>query len=151
MQILLDADAAPVAVKEILFKATVRTGTQLTLVANTRIKHPQSQMITSVVVPHGPDEADDAIAEMTRPGDLVITADIPLADRVIAHGGVVITPHGQLYNRDNIKERLIMRDLMDNLRGCGIETGGQAVFSSRDKQNFARQLDIFLSKNYTCG
>lgn len=149
MQILIDADATPVAIKEILFRAAERNNIMLILVANQPMKHPGSPFISSIVVPAGPDEADDRIAEILQPGDLVITADIPLADRVVTKGGFALNPRGVFYTEANIKERLAMRDLMDELRNSGINTGNQAAFSNRDRQAFANQLDRFLTKHKT--
>lgn len=150
MQILIDADAAPVVIKDILFRAAARNEIPLILVANQQMKIPPSPFISSIVVDAGPDEADDRIAEIVRAGDLVITADIPLADRVVARGGYALNPRGEFYTEENIKERLAMRDLMDDLRNSGIQTGSQAVFSSRDRQAFANQLDRFITRHH-CG
>lgn len=149
MQILIDADATPVVIKEILFRAAERNNIMLILVANQPMKHPGSPFISSIVVPAGPDEADDCIAEILHPGDLVITADIPLADRVVTKGGFALNPRGVFYTEANIKERLAIRDLMDELRNSGIDTGNQAAFSNRDRQAFANQLDRFLTKHKT--
>ena len=149
MQILIDADATPVVIKEILFRAAERNNIMLILVANQPMKHPGSPFISSIVVPAGPDEADDRIAEILHPGDLVITADIPLADRVVTKGGFALNPRGVFYTEANIKERLAIRDLMDELRNSGIDTGNQAAFSNRDRQAFANQLDRFLTKHKT--
>jgi uncharacterized protein YaiI (UPF0178 family) len=149
MQILIDADAAPVVIKDILFRAAARTGIPLILVANQQMKIPQSPYISAIVVDAGPDEADDRIAEIVQAGDLVVTADIPLADRVVARGGYALNPRGEFYTEENIKERLAMRDLMDELRNSGIQTGTQAVFSSRDRQAFANQLDRFLTRYHS--
>lgn len=146
MQILIDADAAPAVIKKILFRAAMRDEILLILIANQPMKIPRSPFISSIVVNAGPDEADDMIAEMVHAGDLVITADIPLADRVVARGGCALNPRGEFYTQENIKERLAMRDLMDNLRNSGIQTGGQGVFSNRDRQAFANQLNRFLMK-----
>lgn len=146
MQILIDADAAPVVIKEILFRAVERNMIPLILVANQPMKFPESVFISSIIVAAGPDEADDRIAEIVQPGDLVITADIPLADRVVTRGAFALNPRGEFYTPENIKERLAMRDLMDELRNSGISTGNQAAFSSRDRQTFANQLDRFLTK-----
>lgn len=148
MQILIDADATPVVIKDILFRAVNRNKIPLILVANQPIKFPESQFISQIVVAAGPDEADDRIAEMVQEGDLVITSDIPLADRVVTRGGFALNPRGDFYTEANIKERLAMRDLMDELRNSGINTGGQGVFSSRDRQAFANQLDRFLTKHH---
>ena len=148
MQIFIDADATPVVIKDILFRAVDRNKIRLILVANQPMKIPKSEFISSIVVAAGPDEADDRIAEMVQTGDLVITADIPLADRVVTRGGYALNPRGEFYTSENIKERLAMRDLMDDLRNSGISTGNQAAFSSRDRQEFANQLDRFLTKHH---
>jgi len=148
MQILIDGDAAPVVIKDILFRAAERNRIRVIIVTNQQMKFPESKFISLIIVPKGPDEADDRIADMVQPGDLVITADIPLADRVITHGGYALNPRGEFYNPDNIKERLAMRDFMDELRNSGINTKNQNSFSSRDRQLFANQLDRFLTKNH---
>ncbi len=146
MQILLDADAAPAAVKEILFKAAQRIRVPLILFANMPLKIPASGLISMVTVPEGPDEADHEIARTVEKGDLVITNDIPLADRVISKGAQAINFRGELYTADNIKQYLVMRDLMENLRNIDIRTGGPAPFSQKDRRNFANQLDGYLTK-----
>lgn len=148
MQILLDADAIPRPVREILFRAAERTGIHLVLVANQKLNYPDSELISNIVVPAGPDEADDAIVEMVCEGDLVISADIPLADRIVSKGGYCIDPRGTLFTTENIKERLAVRDLMNELRDSGISTPGPSTYSSRDRQNFANQLDRFLVKHF---
>jgi hypothetical protein len=145
MKIYLDADASPGAVKEILYRAAERLALPLILVANTPLRIPQSPHISFVHVPAGFDEADNRIAEMVEEGDLVITDDVPLADRVVSRGGYIITTRGKAYTKDNIKERLTMRDFMEELRGSGIETGGPAPFSQKDRREFASCLDRFLS------
>ncbi len=146
MRIIIDADAAPSAIKEMLFRASERLNAELVLVANTPIRHPSSELITMVTVPNGPDEADDYITDSVDSGDLVITADIPLADRVIMKGSTVITPRGDTLNRDNIGERLAVRDMMDQLRSGGIETGGPPPFTNKDKAAFARSFEAFISR-----
>jgi hypothetical protein len=148
MRIIIDADAVPSAVKEILFRASVRNRIPLIMVANIKLKHPASEYISSVVVSAGPDEADDYIAEMTIESDLVITADIPLADRVVSKGGCALNPRGAIYTKENIKERLAMRDLMDELRNGGIDTGGPAPFTDRDRREFANSLDTYIRKKH---
>jgi len=147
MQILADADAIPVSIREILFRAAQRTGIPLVLVANIPIKLPESSFISGIVVPSGPDEADDKITALALPGDLVITADIPLADRVIKRGAEVIDPRGNLISKDNISEKLTMRNLKEELRNCGVDTGGPPPFTAKDTQTFANQLDRFITKN----
>jgi uncharacterized protein YaiI (UPF0178 family) len=144
MRIFLDADATPKVIKDILFRAAERNKIQIFLVANQLLTVPRSAYISNIVVPAGPDEADDRIVELVREGDLVITADIPLADRVIGKGGHVIGTRGELFSVENIKEKLSMRDLMDQLRSSGIDTGGPSLYSSKDRQAFANQLDRFL-------
>jgi uncharacterized protein YaiI (UPF0178 family) len=146
MQILVDADACPKVIKEVLFRAAERLQIQLTLVANKLLYCPPSKVIRAMQVPQGFDVADNKIVEMVEQGDLVITADIPLAAEVIARGGQVLNPRGEFYTLDTIQERLTMRNFMENLRGSGVETGGPPIFSQRDCQTFANQLDRFLAK-----
>lgn len=149
MQVLVDADACPAPIKEILFRAARREELLVTLVANQFLRTPPSPFIKSVQVPSGFDVADARIVEMVEPGDLVITADIPLADAVIDKGGNALDPRGSWFTRDNIKERLSVRDMMDQLRNAGIETGGPAPFSPRDSKTFAGELDRFLARRRT--
>ena len=146
MQIWVDADACPKVIKEILFRAADRMKIQLTLVANKMLYCPPSPYIRSLQVPAGFDVADNKIAELVEQGDLVITADIPLAADVIARGGHALNPRGEFYTRDTIQERLTMRDFMDGLRGSGVETGGPPTLSQKDRQLFANQLDRFLAR-----
>ncbi len=146
MQILVDADANPTAVTEILYRAANRKRINLILVANQKLKIPDSIYIKNQVVKEGPDEADHKIVELVKEGDLVITTDIPLADRVIEKGATVINPRGKLYTRENIKKILSIRNLMTDLRNGGIQTERSPVFSIKDKQAFANQLDRFLTK-----
>jgi uncharacterized protein YaiI (UPF0178 family) len=148
MQIWVDADACPNAVKEILFRAAERVRISVTLVANQYLKTPPSRYVKSLQVSGGFDVADDRIVQLMAGGDLVVTADIPLAAEVIAKGGYAIDPRGRLYTEDNIRERLNMRDFMDELRGTGVDTGGHAAFSHGDRQAFANQLDRFLTRHY---
>jgi len=148
MQIFVDADACPVAVKEILFRSAERLSISLVLVANQKIQIPQSDYISGIVVEAGPDIADDRIVELADEGDLVISADIPLADRVIRKGAYVIDPRGDIFSSENIKERLAVRDLMADLRDGGMETGGPRAFSAADRKAFADQLDRFLTKHF---
>jgi len=143
----VDADACPVVVKEILYKAANRTGVQLTLVANQALNTPSSPNIHTVQVAKGFDVADDEIVRRVTAGDLVITSDIPLAAEVIEKGGYALSPRGELHTRENIGAKLNMRDFMDTMRSSGVEmSGGPAVFSQRDKQAFANNLDRFLTK-----
>lgn len=146
LRIWVDADACPVAIKEILFRAAQRTETPLTLVANSALRTPPSKLINAVQVPSGFDVADNYIANNLRPGDLVVTADIPLAADVLDNGGYALNPRGELYSADNIKQRLTMRDFMDELRGSGIQTGGPKSLSQADRHAFANQLDRLLAK-----
>ncbi len=146
MRIWVDADACPSEVKDVLFKAAKSRELRVTLVANMSLHTPNSKFIDSVVVKAGADVADAHIAENTQPGDIVVTADIPLAALVVEAGGVVIDPRGELYTEQNIGSRLQARNLMDQLRGTGLETGGPPPFNNRDKQAFANQLDRLLSK-----
>ena len=146
MQLWVDADACPVVIKEILFRAAERTCSLLTLVANQPIRVPSSQYIKTVQVPAGFDVADDEIVRRLEAGDLVITADIPLAAEVIEKGGHALNPRGELYTTENIKARLNMRDFMDTLRSSGINTGGPPAISQSDRQAFANNLDRFLAK-----
>ena len=145
MRIWVDADACPNVIKDILFRAAERARVTLTLVANQPIRTPPSPFIKALQVPAGFDVADNRIVELTEAGDLVITADIPLAASVIDKGGHALDPRGEIYTKDNIKERLAMRKLMDELRSSGIDTGGPATFSHADRQTFANKLDRFLA------
>lgn len=145
MRIWVDADACPNAIKDILFRAAGRAQVTLTLVANQPLRSPPSQFIKVLQVPAGFDVADDKIVELVEAGDLVITADIPLAAGVIEKGGHALDPRGEFYTQDNIKERLAIRKLMDELRSSGIDTGGPATFNNADRQAFANKLDRFLA------
>ncbi|MFW2367300.1 MAG: YaiI/YqxD family protein [Desulforhopalus sp.] len=145
MKIWVDADACPGVIKEILYKAAKRTGLQLTLVANRLLRTPGLANISSIRVPLGLDVADNEIVKRLQAGDLVITADIPLAAEVIAEGGVALNPRGELYTVENIKARLSMRDFMDELRAGGVDTGGPPPISRSDRQVFANQLDRLLA------
>ncbi|OEU48055.1 MAG: hypothetical protein BA871_08625 [Desulfuromonadales bacterium C00003096] len=147
MDIWIDADACPKPIKEILFRAAERVKTSLVLVANRPMQAPASRYIRSMVVASGMDVADDTIVRLLQPGDLVITADIPLAAQVVDKGGHALNPRGELYDKDNIRERLAMRDLMDELRGSGIDTGGPPPFNQQDRSAFANQLDRFLASH----
>lgn len=146
MQIWVDADACPRVIREILFRAAERTATPVTLVANQPVQTPPSPLIRAIQVSAGFDVADDRIVELVAPEDLVITSDIPLAAQVIDKGAKALSPRGELYSPANIKERLVMRDFMDELRGSGVDTGGPAAYSSRDRQNFANHLDRILAQ-----
>lgn len=143
--IWVDGDACPNVIKEILFRAADRVAVQVTLVANQPIQVPRSPHIRAVQVATGFDVADNYIVQQAQPGDLVITADIPLAAEVVAKGSLALNPRGELYTEDNIRQRLNMRDFMDNLRGSGIDTGGPAVLSQAERMAFANQLDRYLT------
>lgn len=146
MKIWVDADACPVAIKEILFRAAERTATRLTLVANQPMRVPRSQYIKTVQVPPGFDVADNEIVKRLAAGDLVITADIPLAAEVIDKGGHALNPRGERYTKENVRARLNMRDFMDTLRASGIHTGGPPAISQSDRKAFANNLDRFLAR-----
>ena len=146
MNIWVDADACPAVIKEILFRAAERTGIQLTLVANHPLRIPRSQNIKFLQVPSGSDVADKKIVERIVSGDLVITADIPLAAQVVEKGGQALNPRGEIYTAENIGGRLNMRDFMDDLRSSGIDTGGPPALSQRDRQSFANHLDRILTR-----
>jgi uncharacterized protein YaiI (UPF0178 family) len=149
MQIWVDADACPVVVKEILFRAADRTGVQLTLVANQPLSTPPSPNIRALQVPRGFDVADDEIVKRAATGDLVITSDIPLAAEVIDKGAHALSPRGEMFTTENIRARLNMRDFLDTMRSSGVQVdGGPAAYSKRDKQSFANNLDRFLTANY---
>jgi len=147
MQIWVDADACPVAIKEILFRAAKRTGVQLTLVANQYLNVPKSPSIRMVQVATGFDVADNEIVKRCSAGDLVITSDIPLAAEVIDKGAHALSPRGELYSADDIRARLTMRDFMDTLRASGIATGGPPALSQSDKNAFASHLDTLLARS----
>lgn len=147
MQIWVDADACPKAVKEILFKTAIRRQVKTTLVANQYMSVPPSPFIDSIRVSAGFNVADDEIVKLCAPGDLVITADIPLADKIVEKGATGLNPRGELYTEDNIKGLLSMRNLMEELRSAGAVSGGPAAFSPRDRQNFTNQLDKYLTRN----
>jgi uncharacterized protein YaiI (UPF0178 family) len=145
MQIWVDADACPGEIKELLYRAAKRTQTKVTLVANQALRTPRSEFIDSLMVPAGMNVADRRIVESVQPGDLVITADIPLAAEVVARGGQALDPRGELYSEANVGERLAVRNLVDELRGGGQITGGPSNFSAKDRQAFANQLDRWLT------
>ncbi len=147
MQIWVDADACPADIKDVLYRAAKRTRTKVTLVANQPLHTPRSDFIDSLLVGAGMNIADQKIVELVQPGDLVITADIPLAADVVAKGGEALNPRGELYTTANVGARLAARDLMDSLRGGGMVTGGPANFSAKDRQEFANQLDRWLTRS----
>lgn len=146
MQIWVDADACPNVIKEVLFRAADRVNVMVTLVANQYIKAPPSPYIRSLQVPVGFDVADNEIVRRVEPGDLVITADIPLAAEVLEKGGDAINPRGERYSPATIRERLTMRDFMDTMRSSGVQTGGPNTMTQRDRQQFANELDKWLLK-----
>lgn len=147
MQIWVDADACPVVIKEILYRAANRAKRSITLVANQMLRVPPSPWIRALQVPSGFDVADARIVASVVAGDLVITADIPLAAQVVAKGAFVLDPRGEFLDANNIQERLSMRNFMEELRSSGVETGGPATFSTADRQAFANRLDSFLARN----
>jgi uncharacterized protein len=147
MRIWVDADACPVVIKEILFRAAERMRVQVTLVANQPVRVPPSRFVRMVQVASGFDVADNEIVARLEPGDLVITGDIPLAAEVIGKGGHALNPRGELYSADTIRSRLDIRDFMETLRSSGIDTGGPAALTQRDRQAFANHLDRFLTRH----
>ena len=149
MQIWVDADACPKVIKEVLYRAATRVKCQLILVANQSLIIPKSPFIKTIRVESGFDVADNFIAQQLQTGDLVITADIPLAAAVLAKGGKALNPRGELYNTETIKQKLTMRDLMDELRGSGIQTGGPPPLSQAERRDFANALDRILSQART--
>jgi len=151
MQIWVDADACPGVIKDILYRAAERAGIPLILVANRPLRVPISPHIRTLQVPAGFDVADDKIADSIAPGDLVITADIPLASQVIARGGTALDPRGTLYTKNNIEEALTMRNFMNELRGAGTQTGGPAPHTHGDRQALANQLDRLLVRHGRTG
>lgn len=146
MHIWVDADACPKVIKEVLFKVAVRREVNVTLVANSSLFVPSSQFIASIRVSAGFDVADNEIVEMVEAGDLVVTADIPLADKIVEKGATGLNPRGDLYTEDNIKGILRMRHLMEELRSGGMVSGGPPPLGARDKQEFTNQLDKFLTR-----
>ena len=146
VKVYVDADAFPKDLKEMLFRAIERTKVQLVLVAGKTMRVPYSEYISFVTVPGGIDAADDRIVELAEAGDLIITADIPLANRVVDKGATALNPRGELYTDKNIKDRLATRDLMNDLRDNGLLSGGPASFNPKDRQTFINQLDRFLTK-----
>ena len=141
MSIWVDADACPNVIKEVLYRAADRTATTVTFVANQFLRVPPSPYLRTLQVPAGFDVADNEIVKRVEPGDLVITADIPLAAEVIEKGAAALNPRGERYSPATIRERLTMRDFMDTLRSSGVQTGGPAAMSPRDRQQFANELD----------
>ncbi len=147
MRLWIDADACPVAIKAVLFRAAERLRIETTLVANQLIRVPASRVIRAVQVPAGFDVADNYIAERVEPKDLVITADIPLAADVVERGAVALEPRGTLYTRENIREALAVRDFMAEMRDTGQVSGGPSALSKSDVQAFANRLDAYLARH----
>ncbi len=147
MKIWVDADACPVVIKEILFRAAQRTGIALTLVANQPVRVPPSPVIKMLQVASGFDVADNEIVRRVETGDLVVTGDIPLAAEVIEKGATALSPRGELHTRDNIRARLNMRDFLDTMRASGMDTGGPPPLSHSDRKAFAGHLDRLLTRN----
>lgn len=147
--IWVDADACPVVIKDILFRAAERTGLQLTLVANQPLKVPRRDNIRAVQVEKGFDVADNEIVRRASDGDLVITSDIPLAAEVIEKGARALSPRGEMYTADNIGARLNMRDFLDTMRASGVDTGGSPPLSQTDRMEFANRLDRWLARAIT--
>ena len=146
MKILVDADAFPRPLRDIVLRASKRLSIPVTFVANRFVRLPESDLLEVVVAAEGPDQADDRIVDLADAGDLVITADVPLADRVLTKGALALDPRGLLYTNDNIKERLATRDLMSDLRDGGLVTGGPSAFSRKDVQSFADGLNRVLTQ-----
>jgi uncharacterized protein YaiI (UPF0178 family) len=146
MYIWVDADACPAVIKDILYRAADRLQLPLTLVANRLLRVPPSPNIRALQVPMGFDGADNHLLNVVAAGDLVVTADIPLAAQLVARGARVLDPRGEVYDADNIQERLAMRNLMEGLRGAGVSLSGPAALSQADRQAFARQLERLLAR-----
>jgi uncharacterized protein YaiI (UPF0178 family) len=146
MQIWVDADACPVVIKEILYRVAERLQLNVTLVANQLMRVPASRFVRALQVPAGFDVADAEIVRLLAPGDLVVTADIPLAADVLAKGAYALNPRGEFYTNDNIAQQLTMRAFMETLRSGGVDTGGPPPYGNSDRQNFANQLDRHLAR-----
>ncbi|MCH2176011.1 MAG: YaiI/YqxD family protein [Lentisphaeria bacterium] len=146
MKIYVDADACPKVIKEVLYKVSQRLEVPLLLVADQRFKIPESLLIEFLTVPVGIDAADEEIVRLATADDIVITADIPLADEIVTKGAIAINPRGEMYTPQNIKSRLAVRDIMAEIRGTGEATGGPPAFNDKDKENFTNQLDRLLTK-----
>lgn len=144
MPVWVDADACPKVIKEVLYRAAEREQIMVTLVANQSLSVPPSKFLRTLRVPAGFDVADNEIVRRVEPGDLVITGDIPLAAEVMEKGAVALNPRGERYSEATIRERLTMRDFMDTMRASGVQTGGPATLSQRDRQQFANELDKWL-------
>jgi uncharacterized protein YaiI (UPF0178 family) len=146
MHIWVDADACPAVIKDILFRAAERKAIAMTLVANQLLRVPASKFIRALQVPGGFDVADNEIVRRLEPGDLVITADIPLAAETIERGGQALNPRGELYSPETIRERLTVRDFLDQMRASGVQTGGPPALNQADRKRFADQLDRLLAR-----
>ncbi len=151
MKIWVDADACPVVIKDILYRAAKRTQTLTTLVANQSLNTPPSPFIKTLRVAAGFDVADNEIVRLCEADDLVITSDIPLAAEAIDKGAFALSPRGEFFSKENIRERLNMRDFLDTMRSSGIQTGGPAALNHSDRQAFANQLDKFLAQHARTG
>ncbi len=151
MKIWVDADALPVVIRDILFRAAERTGVDITLVANQWLRTPPAPNVRLLQVPLGADVADEEIIRRAAPGDLVVTADIPEAAELIANGVLVISPRGEEFTPENVRGRLNMRDFMETLRGSGMASGGPPALSAKDRQQFANQLDRLLARHHKKG
>ncbi len=149
MKILVDADALPGAARDILFRAAERVKVRVLLIANKLLRVPESEFISFEMIEQGFDVADARIVQLVDPGDIVVTADIPLAAEVVARGATAIDPRGALFSEENVKERLFVRDFMDTLRKSGAITGGPAPYGKKESQAFANQLDRLLTKTRT--
>ena len=147
MHIWVDADACPILVKEVLFKAARRVNCKMTFVANQPVSFPPFALFESILVPAGDDEADKEILRLIQEGELLISADIPLIADVVAKGAFAINPRGEFYSKENAESILATRNFMEDLRSAGVETGGPPAFSLKEKQAFANQLDKFLAKH----
>jgi hypothetical protein len=147
VRIWIDADGCPRAAKELVFRASARLKLAVVMVADRQVGRPSSPLVTTVVVPRDMDSADKHIAEKLDPGDLVITADLPLAAAVVEAGATALNPRGETYTLENVRERLSMRDFFMGLREAGEEVGGPPPYSKKDRQRFAAALDRFLSRN----
>lgn len=146
MRIWVDADACPNIIKEILFRAAARTGIEITFVANQPLAVPRIPGVRALQVAPGFDVADNEIVRLCHAGDLVVTADIPLAAEVIARGATALNPRGELYTRENVRARLNMRDFLDTMRASGVHAGGPSALDQRDRQAFANALDRFITQ-----
>jgi uncharacterized protein YaiI (UPF0178 family) len=146
VRIWVDADACPAVIKDILYRAAERVEVEMTLVANKPLRTPPSRFIKTVQVGAGFDVADRHIADLVQAGDLVVTADIPLAAAVVEKGGLALNPRGELYTAENVRQQLDLRNFMDELRSSGVQTGGPAALSNSDRQAFANQLDRVLAR-----